>query len=230
MPNVNSSIVRNLCDEAEFSTLQQKLAAAVIQNSKQLSDSCCNTDRNFCRGHYTPSVHAEARALLNFYGNKIYFNKFRGWCFYDESYQARKINIMVVRVTRNGCLANARPCRKCVRMMKDLRVKKVFYSSGKDSEIVCENVRDIFSIQDSSSGRHFSRIEFNLPKNDIEYYKYILERDSPKELKKVNLDYFIRFNLTYLLPNCNIKISNRKGKTYVQIKDEERVITTIIVL
>ena len=50
---------------------------------------------------------------------------------------------MVVRVTRNGCLANARPCRKCVRMMKDLRVKRVFYSSGKDSEIVCENVRDI---------------------------------------------------------------------------------------
>ncbi len=227
MPNINSSLVRNLFCEAEESTLQQRLAAAVVQNNKQLSHSCCNVDRNLCRGKYTPSVHAEARALLNYYGNKIYYNKYRGWCFYDEDYRARKINIMVIRVTRNDKLANARPCRNCVKMMKDLGVKRVHYSTGNDDEIITENIKDMFSIQDSSSNRHFTRMIFKYPKNDIEYYKYILKKDAPKKLKLSSLNHFIRFNLADLLPKCRYEFFNKKGTTFVRISDDKCVITKI---
>ena len=71
---VNSTLISNLYEQADKSTLQQHLAAAVIQGNKQLSDSVCNADRNLCRGHYIPSLHAEARALLSYYGKNIYYN------------------------------------------------------------------------------------------------------------------------------------------------------------
>lgn len=227
MVNINSALVRNLYCEAEESTLQHRLAAAVVQNNKQLSSSCCNVDRNLCRGKYTPSVHAEARALLSYYGNKIYYSKYRGWCFYDEDYRARKINIMVIRVNRNGNLANSRPCRGCCKMMRDLGVKRVHYSSGKGHEIVTENVRDMLSIQDSSSSKHFARMIHKYPKNDTDYYKYILKRDAPKIIKRTNLENFIRFNLSELLPNCKYDFITKNGNTYIKIYDKKNTITHI---
>ena len=231
MPSINSTLIGRLYSEAEESTLQQRLAAAVIQNSKQLSHSCCNIDRNFCRRRYTPSVHAEARALLNFYGNKIHYNKFRGWKFYDEKYKKKNIGIMVIRVSRNGNLGNSRPCRNCLKMMKDLGVKRVHYSSGNNDEIISENVKDMFSIQDSSSSKHFSRKMFKYPKNDTEYYKYILKRDAPKKLKRTSFEHFIRFNLSYLLPNCSYNFVSSKGTIFVNINDSEKnMITKIEIL
>lgn len=224
MPNINSALIRNLCCEAEESTLQQRLAAAVVQNSKQLSHSCCNINRNFCRRRYIPSVHAETRALLNFYGNKVYYNKYKGWKFYDEKYRKKNICIMVVRVSRNGNLANARPCRNCLSMMKDLGVKRVHYSTGDDSEIITENVTDMFSIQDSSSNKHFTRMMLKYPKNDIDYYKYILRKNSPKVIKLGSFEYFIRFNLSELLPECTYSFVNKKGTTFVDINDNKQKI------
>jgi len=230
MVNINSTIINNLYNEAETSTLQHRLAAAVVHNNKQLSNSCCNINRNLCRRKHIPSIHAEANALLNFYSNKIYFSKYRGWCFYDNEYRCKKINIMVIRITRECKLANARPCKNCCQMMKDLGVNKVHYSSGNENEIITEHIKDMFSIQDSSSSRYFERMFNTLPTNDIDYYKYILQKNAPKKLKRTNLENFIRFNLKELLPTCLYVFVNHKGHDFIQIYDLDKLITKIEIL
>ena len=230
MPNINSSLISNLFYQADKSTLQQHLAAAVIQNNKQLSDSVCNADRNLCRKHYTPSLHAEARALLSYYGRNIYFSKYKGWCFYDQKYKAKKVDIAVIRVTRSGQMANARPCRKCLAMMRNLGVKRVHYSSGNDDEIITENVKEMFSIQDSSSGRHFARVQYNYPSNDTDYYKFILKRSAPKMIKINNLRHFIKFNLNDLLPNCSYTFFDKNGKRFIKIEDKKEFTIVINII
>jgi len=230
MPNINSPLINNLFNQAEQSTLQHHLAAAVVQNNKKLSDSVCNADRNLCRGHYTPSLHAEARALLTFYGRNIYYSKCKGWCFWDQEYKAKKVDVMVVRVTRNGCLANSRPCRKCLSMMRDLGVNRVHYSSGHRNEIITESVKHMFSIQDSSAARNFARVQYNYPSNDKEYYKFILKKSAPSIIKRTSLDHFIKFNLVDLLPSCKYSYYSEKEKNYIKIEDDNGYLILINIM
>ncbi len=229
MPHINSTLISNLHDIANQSTLQQHLAAAVIQSNKPVSNSLCNADRNYSRRHAVPSLHAEARAILSYYGKNIYYSRYKGWCFYDENYQNKKIDVVVIRVSRNGCMANARPCRKCLSMMRNLGVKRVHYSSGLNDEIISENIKDMFSIQDSSSARNFERRMYNYPLNDKEYYKFILKKSAPDVLKRSSLDHFIRFNLNDLLPSCNYYFYSQKGNRYFKIEDEENKDFTILI-
>ena len=58
-----------------------------------------------------------------------------------------------MRVTKIGEIGNARPCHNCLKMMKDIGIKKVFYSTGEGDKIVCEHVRNMVSIQSSSVTR-----------------------------------------------------------------------------
>jgi deoxycytidylate deaminase len=222
MSTISDTIRNNLRIQADKSTLQQHLAAAVVHGGTQVSNGT-NVDRNFVRGHLVPSLHAETRALLLYYGKNIYYNNYKGWCFYDASYKAKKVDIAVLRVKRSGELANARPCRKCLKMMRDLGVKKVHYSTGNDEEILCENVNDMFSIQDSSAARMFERAKYNYPRSDKDYYKLILKNSVPTQIKNSNLQHFIRFNLTDLLPSCSYSfhkgVGKKKHKEYIRIED-----------
>ena len=127
-------------------------------------------------------------------------------------------------------LLNSRPCRKCVAMMQDLGVKRVHYSSGVDDEIITENVKDMFSIHDSSSGRRFARSMFNYPKNDKDYYKYLVKKNAPKILKINNLNHFIRFNFELLPKTCSYSFERKKGKLYFKIKDKKDIIVLINIL
>ena len=102
---------------------------------------------------------------------------------------------MVVRLHRDGTFANARPCRKCVCMMKNLGIRRTYYSSGINSEIKYELVSDMISIQDSSSSKHFCRTQYNYPRDDISYYKLIMNMHLPLIIKKESLENFINYYL-----------------------------------
>ncbi len=230
MPSINSSLINNLIDQAKQSNLQQRLAAAIVVNNKQLSNSFCNVERNFCRGHMVPSLHAEQRAILSYYGLKVNFNNYKGWYFYEENYKAKRLEVAVIRVTRDSKLANARPCRKCLEMMRSLGIKRVHYSTGLDKEILSENIKDMFSINDSSSTRRFDRLHLNYPKNDLEYFKFILKKMAPNEIKKLNLMHFIRFNLMEVLPSCNFYFENKGSKLYFHITDNKDLNIKIIII
>ena len=109
--------------------------------------------------------------------------------------KSKKVDVVVLRLHRDGNFANARPCRKCVCMMKNLGIRRAYYSSGYGNEIKYEVVKDMISIQDSSSSKHFCRKQYNYPRDDISYYKFLMNMHLPFEIKKESLENFINYYL-----------------------------------
>ena len=75
------TMLPRLFEEAKTSTIKSQLAAAVIKGPKMLSRPCANTSRNSCRGHTCGSLHAEAHAILDYFGKDISYSPKLGWCF-----------------------------------------------------------------------------------------------------------------------------------------------------
>ena len=75
----NSNIFNSLRIEANKSLIDQQLAAAIIKGKKMISKPCCNTIRGICRGNCVGSLHAEANAIINYYGRELSFDKKNGW-------------------------------------------------------------------------------------------------------------------------------------------------------
>ena len=84
------SILNKLYKEASKSLLNHQLAAAIIKNNKIISEPCCNSQRNVCRGELFESMHAEASAILKYYGKSLNFDKKRGWCFLRSKERSKK--------------------------------------------------------------------------------------------------------------------------------------------
>jgi len=64
-----------LKDKALESDMSHQLAAGIIIEKKLVSKPCCNVNRNYCRRNVCGSIHAEANALLNYYGRNLQFDK-----------------------------------------------------------------------------------------------------------------------------------------------------------
>lgn len=54
----------------------------------------------------------------------------------------RKVSMLVVRMTRDGSLAESRCCAICVSMLKAMNIDRVYFSSS-DGSIVMERVKDM---------------------------------------------------------------------------------------
>ena len=65
---------------------------------------------------------------------------------YNTNKTRRKMNnisILVIRKSKHG-IKNSRPCIDCIKTMRVYNIKRVYYSND-DSEIVCENIKDMLS-------------------------------------------------------------------------------------
>ncbi len=118
----------------------------------------------------------------------------------------RNLNIMVVRISANGQLANARPCYQCTLMLKDIGINKVYYSI--EDNIVCEKVSQMISINSSNMWKVVDRIHYNAPNNIIDYYKNIIQK-MPNTLKKYNADHFVRY-IYREVDGCNYEFKKNK--------------------
>ena len=78
------NIVNSLYNEAIKSIIDQQLAAVILKDNKMVIKPCCNTPRNIYRGVCCGSLHAEAHAILNYFGKSLVFNKKKGWCFFPS--------------------------------------------------------------------------------------------------------------------------------------------------
>ncbi len=96
--------------------------------------------------------------------------------------------------------------------MKNLGIRRSYYSSGFNNEIKCELVKDMISIQDSSSSKHFCRTEFNYPKDDVNYYKLIMNMHLPLEVKKESLENFINYYLKDWTHSLNFDLNYEFNK------------------
>lgn len=80
-----------LVQEAYKSPICNKLAACILKDKKMIGRICCNTDRNFCRGNECGSLHAEAHALLNYFGKSLQFDRFKNkWYLLPNRYEKYK--------------------------------------------------------------------------------------------------------------------------------------------
>jgi tRNA(Arg) A34 adenosine deaminase TadA len=193
------TIIRQLYEVANKSMVDQQLAAALLKSNKLITKPCCNIPNNF------GSIHAEANAISTF------FDKYIG-----KINTKKKYNLIVIRKNQCGGTCNARPCYKCLDMMKIYGIKKVYYSIGNDENIICENVKDMISIHSSSVTKFFDKC------NDVplhEYYEHLLKVKFPSEVKLYNLELFINYNLLNVLPNYKVKIVKNKYITIINNKN-----------
>jgi len=124
----------------------------------------------------------------------------KGGAFYGAK-PKKSIDIVVMRVNKIGEVANARPCYNCLMMMKAVGIRKVYYSIS-NNQLICENVNNMISIHISATTR--TRTLQTNDKN--EYYEKLLIKYFPNEIKRVNLEHFIKYNLLNVMPNCNYVI------------------------
>lgn len=196
-----------LQNEALKSNMCHQLAACVIIEGKIINKPYCNCDRNYCRGNIGGSIHAEANALLHYYGRNLKFNKYKKkWYLFNNS--NKKISIIVIRMTKNNNNANARPCQNCLEMMKDLNVNKVYYSTGNGDEIICESVKNMISIQ-------LSKYLLVLTNKNPDYFENLLIKKFPSEIKEKNLLYFIEHNFKNVLPDCSYVIQYKNNNKII---------------
>lgn len=81
----NSTLINKLIQTAsEDCTLLFKHAAVLLHNSRPVSKISVNNDRRYCHGKCTPSLHAEATAIVETCGKRIKYSEKHGWCFLRE--------------------------------------------------------------------------------------------------------------------------------------------------
>jgi hypothetical protein len=75
------NLIPKMITEAQTSTLNMQLAATIIKGKIPISRICANTERSHCYGKCCGSLHAEAAALIDYYGRNLSWSDKDGWCF-----------------------------------------------------------------------------------------------------------------------------------------------------
>jgi tRNA(Arg) A34 adenosine deaminase TadA len=216
--NIDKSIIDQLYNIALKSNIEHKLAAVIIKGNKIISKPSNNTSFIMIKNINTGSLHAEVNAIIKYFGKSFYF--YKNNVFFPEEYKKKKkIDLVVIRINKNGDLCNARPCYKCLNLMKLVNINKVYYSISSE-KIICENVKNMVSIQSSNVTRSLDL--FNNDNISL-YYEKLLIKYFPSIIQKYNLYIFIEYNLKILLPDYKIKIYNYKKKTFIDIINKNNI-------
>jgi hypothetical protein len=107
--------------------------------------------------------------------------------------------------------------------MKVVGINKVYYSVD-NGEIVSERVKNMVSIQASSTTIQMYRIKCKIMITIEDYFNNLLLTLFPQYIKKENFDCFVKYNLVNIFPTYKYIISS-KGIITIQ-NDCDKVITT----
>ena len=222
-----SNIMPNLIQAATESTIKSQLAAALIKGQKMMSRPCANTPRNMCRGQTCGSLHAEAHAMLDFFGRDLSYSH-KGWSYSPtksgKNIRGKQLDLVVIRIKSDNTLGNSRPCYNCLNMMKAVNIKRIYYID-KDGDMVSEFVKDMVSIHASSVARHIHTIKTGLKDESLtEYFENLLKTYFPAEIRKTNFSSFVEHDLFTNLPEHSYLIKNECGTNIVYILDADKEI------
>lgn len=223
------SIVHTLSNKAVNSQINQRLAAVLIKGKRMVSQPCCNTLRNKCKGTLCGSLHAETNAILSYYGNKLSFNKKEGWYFdktKERNSKAKNLDLFVIRINHNNDICNSRPCFNCLDLMKTVGINRVYYSVD-NGDVICEHVKNMVSIQASSTTIYMSRMKKNFTVSIDEYFNNLIITLFPQYIRKENFDYFVKYNLSNIFPTYKYIISS-KGIVSIQNDNNITIVTSRI--
>lgn len=143
-----------------------------------------------------------------------------------ETKRNKKLSITVVRVNNTGDMCNARPCHNCLAMMKAVNIRKVYYSIS-STNIICENVKDMISIQSSAVTKYIEELTAKVFLTHNQYYEQLLLKNFPKTVKAYNLDTFIKYNLSNVLPSYRVIIDKVKSKVSIINSDNVSIVTSV---
>ena len=87
------SFLDNMIRQAKKSDISYRLSACLMQNFRLIQTPTCNTSCMKVKGCKCPSLHAEHRALLNFFGDSLFYSRSRGWCFLPKERKHKKEKI-----------------------------------------------------------------------------------------------------------------------------------------
>ena len=106
------------------------LGSVIFKGGKILGKGINQYNRtSFLKCNNFPAIHAEMSSIIDYCNKmKIKFNL----NYYKKNKNILKnINLMVIRISKNGEFVLSKPCKMCLSIMKYLGVKKVFYINEK---------------------------------------------------------------------------------------------------
>lgn len=209
------SVFPRLIEVASKSTIKCQLAAAIMKGTKILSKPCSNISRNMCRGHAGGSLHAEAHAILDYFGKDLMYSQ-RTNSFFVQENKKIKCDLIVIRVNKEEKICTSRPCYNCLEMMKAVGIRKVYYTDNNEN-IICENVKDMVSINTSSVMKMIHRIKSESEITDINISEHLLKNLFPSSIKKLNFNYFIEYDFQFALPNHYYIIKSIDNENHIII-------------
>lgn len=127
-------------------TMQQRHLAIALHDGKPITLPKYNYLQTKVCGQYVGSVHAEMNVMYSIL--KTYYHIYHYRIYHDPPHPRIKhrVILIVIRVNKQGELSNSKPCYHCLRMMKQLGIRQVFYSTGLTHEPYrLENVKTMTS-------------------------------------------------------------------------------------
>jgi len=219
------SIIYDLIHVAKESTLNHQLAACIMKKYKKITPGRCNSHG---LGSDNPSRHAEYRALIELHGGKNIKYTASGWKIPDDIIRKnRNRSILVVRAgTFNNMtvLVNARPCMKCLEMLKSCGLKEVHYSDD-TGNIKTEKIKDMISVHASHVTIKYDYMAKNKEvANDNAYlnkviskqlyYDNLIKNGIPDYVRALNFTYFTDYNLTKLSATYYVEKTQKKATIF----------------
>ncbi len=210
-----NGLINKLCNATNMSNIQIKVSAILLQGSKPIGNVCTNVERNYIKGYICPAIHAEVNAINNYFGKDIRYSDKYGWI---TNKKIKNLNIMVIRKKNDNSLGNARPCYKCTLMLQNIGINKVYYSM--DNKLYCEKVKNMISINVSSSWRQLETPNYN---SLFDYYKSIIDK-MPKIIKLTNAKLLLK-HIMHEITNCKYVLLHNNLTIYM----DEYIIGNIII-
>ena len=144
--------IANASFEASKSPMLFKHGCVAVYGGKQIA-SGYNYYRTYSKDKtilkdYTCSMHAEIDCIRKI-KNSSFKNKLKNICLY------------VVKISSNDCeFKNSQPCSSCTAVLKDIKIKKVYYTvSGSTFTLVCSKIDNI--VPKDSFGTTFLKSKLN---------------------------------------------------------------------
>lgn len=214
-------VYSKLKEGAINSPIVYKHCAAILKHRKIMGKPCCNNYGCVHSDCSLGSVHAEANAILSYFGKDIYFDyKIQKWAISKKvKNKGRKLDIVVIRINHNGDTVNSRPCYNCLKMMQDIEIKNIFYTTS-SSGFICERVQDMISIQSSHITRLLYCRKYKIQMTDSDCREKILKSYFPIRVKRYNLSLFIHNNdfpnHLIIVYDDHVIIKNAQGNTILK--------------
>ena len=166
------NITKKICLENDYSN---KMACTVFKGGKIIGKGINNNNRtSMCGCNHLPSIHAELDSLMNACKSIIRNNNnniTNNINFYNLKKRNKKIlkghSLMVIRLLKDGTLANSKPCIICFKFMKLMGLKKIYYI--KNNKLVFEKLENFYT---KTISKGLISIVNNIPKNHFIKIQY----------------------------------------------------------